>query len=136
MAISASLTQQAISPLYLVAAILLSYITYLFVLSKRAQLDHIPGPWLAKYTNAWRGYQAWRLNHHKEAVNNYQINMIGHYGDVVRIAPKHVLVYDPEAIDVIYGFRERLDKVIACLRNIPLSCADLDTTRGLVMKSS
>ncbi|OAL35460.1 hypothetical protein AYO20_05310 [Fonsecaea nubica] len=111
MALSTPLTQHAaISPVYLAAAAFLGLVLYLFVQSKRAGLDHVPGPWLAKYTNLWRGYQAWRLNHHKEAVNNYQINMIGRYGDVVRIGPKHVLVYDPEAIDTIYGFRERLDK--------------------------
>ena len=86
-------------------------LVYLFVQSRKAGLDHIPGPWLAKYTNAWRGYQAWRLNHHAEGANNYQINLIGKYGGVVRIGPTHVLVYDPEAIDTIFGFKKRLDKV-------------------------
>ena len=37
--------------------------------------------------------------------------MIGKYGDVVRIGPNHVLVYDPAAIDTVLGFKERLDKV-------------------------
>ncbi|OCT48003.1 benzoate 4-monooxygenase cytochrome P450 [Cladophialophora carrionii] len=110
MAVSAPLILQAVSPLYLLAGFVLSTVVYLFVQSKRAKLDHIPGPVLAKYSNIWRGYRAWRLNHHTEGVNNYQIQMIGQYGDVVRIGPKHVLVYDPEAIDTIYGFRERLDK--------------------------
>ncbi|OAP63961.1 hypothetical protein AYL99_03188 [Fonsecaea erecta] len=113
MALSATpLTQPGavVSPVYLLVGSVFAVLLYLFVQSKRARLDHIPGPWLAKYTNLWRGYQAWRINHHNEGVNNYQINMIGRYGDVVRIGPKHVLVYDPEAIDVIYGFRERLDK--------------------------
>ena len=111
MALSTPLIHQAVSPLYLVAALLLSAVVYHFVQSKRAGLDHIPGPWLAKFSDVWRGYQAWRLNHHTEGVNNYQIQMIGQYGDVVRIGPTHVLVYDPEAIDTIFGFRERLDKV-------------------------
>jgi hypothetical protein len=115
MTLSTPLIHQAVSPLYLLAGFLLSTVVYLFVQSKRAKLDHIPGPALAKYSNIWRGYRAWRLNHHTEAVNNYQIQMIGQYGDVVRIGPKHVLVYDPEAIDTIFGFRERLDKVRAVL---------------------
>lgn len=37
--------------------------------------------------------------------------MIGKYGDVVRIGPTHVLVYDPAAIETVLGFKERLDKV-------------------------
>lgn len=110
MALSSALLE-SISPIYVVAALLVFCFLYFYVGSKKARLDHIPGPWLAKYTNAWRGFQAWRLNHHSEAVNNYQINMIGKYGDVVRIGPTHVLVYDPEAIDTIFGFRERLEKV-------------------------
>ena len=115
MALSTPLIQQTFSLLYLAAAVFFTFLVYLFAQSKRARLGHIPGPWLAKYTNLWRGYQAWTLNHHTEGVNNYQINMIGRYGDVVRIAPKHVLVYDPEAIDTIFGFRERLDKVTIVL---------------------
>jgi hypothetical protein len=114
-----ALSTPLIHPLYLIVAVLLSSLTYLWLQSRRARLDHIPGPWLAKYSNIWRGYQAWRLNHHTEGVNNYQIQTIGRYGDVVRIAPKHVLVYDPEAIDTIYGFRERLDKVSKAVLSLP-----------------
>ncbi|KAJ9603054.1 hypothetical protein H2200_012349 [Cladophialophora chaetospira] len=110
MGLSTPLIHQTVSPLYLLAAFLLSTVVYFLVKSKRAGLDHIRGPWLAKYSNIWRGYQAWRINHHTEGVNNYQIEMIGRWGDVVRIGPTHVLVYNPEAIDTIYGFRERLDK--------------------------
>jgi cytochrome P450 len=85
-------------------------VVYLYSCSKKAKLDHIPGPWLAKYTNAWRGYQAWQLNHDKEGAKNYQIEMIGRYGDAVRIGPANVLVYDPAAIETILGFKQRLDK--------------------------
>lgn len=99
-----------ISPFHLLAALVFSVITYLFIESKRAKLDHIPGPWLAKYTNAWRCYQAWRFNHYKD-LSNYQINLICRYGDVVRIGPNIVLCFDPEAISTIYGVKERLDKV-------------------------
>jgi hypothetical protein len=87
------------------------FLVRLFLRSRQARLSHIPGPWLAKYTNAWRGYRAWRLNHNKEGAKNYQIDMIGQYGDVVRISPRHVLVYDPAAIDTVLGFKQRLDKV-------------------------
>jgi hypothetical protein len=42
---------------------------------------------------------------------NYQSKLIGVYGDVVRIGPKTVLVLDPEAINTVLGFKERLEKV-------------------------
>ena len=65
-------------------------------------------------------------------MNNYQIQTIGRWGDVVRIGPTHVLVYDPEAIDTIFGFRERLDKVrkalegcLLCFPRRPLRCRPL-----------
>ena len=111
MALTNVLHIHSISPLHLIASSVALFFIYLLRFSKRAKLDHIPGPWLAKYTNAWRGYQAWRTNHHKTGAVNYQIEMIGKYGDVVRIGPTHVLVYDPAAIDTILGFKERLDKV-------------------------
>jgi len=60
MAISALIS---ISPLYVAAAIPLFIITYLVYQSKKAHIDHIPGPFLAKYTNAWRAIQAWKFNH-------------------------------------------------------------------------
>lgn len=110
MALISGLHVHSISPLYLVISAVALLIICFFVASKQAKLDHIPGPWLAKYTNAWRGYQAWRLNHHRAGAINYQIKMIGKYGDVVRIGPTHVLIYDPAAIDTVLGFKERLDK--------------------------
>ena len=110
MALETDLHIHSISPLYLATFVVVLIILFFIVTSKQAKLDHIPGPWLAKYTNAWRGYQAWQLNHHKAGAVNYQIKMIGKYGDVVRIGPTHVLVYDPAAIDTILGFKERLDK--------------------------
>lgn len=106
-----SVQLHGVSLLYLAVSLPAVFLLYLFITSKRAKLDHVPGPWLAKYTNAWRGFKAWTLNHHQEGAKNYQIQMIGKYGDVVRIGPTHVLVYDPAAIDTIFGFKERLDKV-------------------------
>jgi hypothetical protein len=99
-----------ISPLYFILSLSLTLLIYLFYQNKSAHLDHIPGPFLAKYTNAWRAFQAWRYNHYKDDVN-YQKNLLGVYGDVVRIGPKMVLVLDPEAIGSVLGFKERLEKV-------------------------
>jgi hypothetical protein len=101
-----------VSPLYIFAAIPFVIITYLFVQSKKAGLDHIPGPLLAKYTNGWRCFQAWKYNHYKDDVN-YQKNLLGVYGEAVRIGPNTVLVFDPEAINTVLGFKERLEKVLS-----------------------
>jgi hypothetical protein len=107
MAVSALLS---ISPVYVLVACFSVLVIRFILQSRRAQLDHIPGPFLARYTNAWRCYQAWRYNHYRVDMN-YQSKLIGVYGDVVRIGPKTVLVLDPEAINTVLGFKERLEKV-------------------------
>ena len=112
----AAFTLLSISPIYALAVCFASLLVYLVIQSRRAQLDHIPGPFLARYTNAWRCYQAWRYNHYQVDIN-YQSKLIGVYGDVVRIGPETVLVLDPEAINTVLGFKERLEKV----RSLPSS---------------
>lgn len=99
-----------VSPLYPLLFLLLSGVTLLLVKRRNDGLKHIPGPWLAKYTDAWRCWQAYRLNHFYQR-ENYQIRLLGKYGDAVRIGPNTVLVLDPEAIPTVFGFRERLEKV-------------------------
>lgn len=106
----AALTLLSISPVYALLACFSVLVVYHVVQSRRAQLDEIPGPFLARYTNAWRCYQAWRYNHFQVDVN-YQSKLIGVYGDIVRIGPNTVLVLDPEAINTVLGFKERLEKV-------------------------
>ncbi len=98
-----------ISPAYLAVVAVAAILLYHLVRSKRAGLDHVPGPFLAKYTDAWRGYQAWRTNHYAGGLN-YQTRLLGQYGDVVRIGPNMVLVLDPEAINTVFSFKERLEK--------------------------
>ena len=125
-----------IHPAFILAVAVVSFLAYTVVESKRAKLDHIPGPWLAKYTDAWRCYQAWKVNHYKHG-GNYQIDMIGKYGDVVRIGPNIVLVYDPEAISSIYGFKERLEKVYPNFRDLSRQwTTDLCALRDRATKSS
>ena len=103
----------AVSPFYAVSAILLAVVAYLVVQSKQAGLDDIPGPWLAKYTDAWRAYNAWR---YYRSDMNYQRRAFKKYGDIIRIGPKTVLVSDPEAINTVLGFKTRLEKVSLCHR--------------------
>lgn len=97
------------SPVSVLTVLLVLFVLYMTFYTKRHGLNQIPGPFLARYTDAWRVYQAWKHNHYSE-FTNYQIELLGKYGDVVRIGPNHVLVLDPEAINTVLGFKERLEK--------------------------
>lgn len=78
--------------------------------SKRAGLSHIPGPFIARYTNLWAVYVAWKTDYAgTRAAFNQTLQQ--QYGDVVRTGPRNVSVMDPAAIPTIYGVRSRLDKV-------------------------
>lgn len=99
----------SVSPVYVAIFLVGIWILYLIVKSRSYGLEHIPGPFIAKYTDAWRAYKAWNFNHFKGGVN-YQTQLLGKYGDVVRIGPNTVLVLDPEAINSVLGFKERLEK--------------------------
>ena len=93
-------------------SLFISWLAYTVRNSRKARLDHIPGPFLARYTDAWRCFRAWKqLNRAKHDSENYQMQGIREYGDVIRVGPTNVVVLDPEAIPVIYGFKERLNKV-------------------------
>jgi hypothetical protein len=105
----ALITLLSISPAYVALAAVTIFIVHHVVRSKKAGLDHIPGPFWAKYTDAWRAYKSWKTNHYAGG-NNYQTHLLGKYGDVVRIGPNTVLVLDPEAINTVLGFKERLEK--------------------------
>jgi hypothetical protein len=80
-----------------------------FVLdSRRVGLSHIPGPFLARYTDAWRLYQAVKGYGKPEYLSN---RLRKKYGEVARIGPDMVAVFDPAAVSTIYGTSSRLNKV-------------------------
>lgn len=85
----------------------LSYVLYHEV--KYRELWGIPGPLIARYTNAWRCYLAYK---HRERPTGKSYHQIIHdrYGDVVRVGPKTVFTRDPEAIPIVLGFKQRLEK--------------------------
>ncbi|KAF8182061.1 cytochrome P450 monooxygenase [Pholiota molesta] len=57
-----------------------------------------PGPFLAKFSDIWLG---WVSNHgHRSEVVH---EMHKKYGPIVRLAPNHVSVADPDALGVIYA---------------------------------
>ena len=73
-----------------------------FVLdSRRAGLAHIPGPFLARYTDLWRFYRA--VTGFGKRSRFVPGGVLERYGEVIRIGPKTVAVFDPAAIPTIYG---------------------------------
>ncbi|KAK0192187.1 cytochrome P450 monooxygenase [Armillaria mellea] len=61
-------------------------------------LRSYPGPFLAKFSDAWLGYVTYK-GHRSEVVHDLHMK----YGPFVRIAPNHVSVALPDAQTIIYG---------------------------------
>ncbi|OCH91279.1 cytochrome P450 [Obba rivulosa] len=57
-----------------------------------------PGPWLAKFSDAWLGWVA-AHGHRSEVVHELHKK----HGTFVRLAPNHVSVADPDAIQLVYA---------------------------------
>ncbi|KAF8635436.1 hypothetical protein AX15_000423 [Amanita polypyramis BW_CC] len=57
-----------------------------------------PGPFLAKFSDIWLGYVS-RMGHRSETVHKFHQR----YGPIVRIAPNHISIADPDALNIIYG---------------------------------
>ncbi|KAI0701997.1 cytochrome P450 monooxygenase [Cytidiella melzeri] len=57
-----------------------------------------PGPFLAKFTDLWLGRVA-ANGHRSEVVHELHLR----YGPFVRIAPNHVSIADPDALQVVYA---------------------------------
>lgn len=94
--------------LVLVAGLILGFIAFHVKASRDAGLSHIPGPFLARYSNlhSWIEAQRW---HGTDVC--YLRRLHDQYGDVVRVSPRRVSVRDPDAIPIIYGMKASLDKV-------------------------
>ncbi|KAE8150726.1 cytochrome P450 [Aspergillus avenaceus] len=86
---------------------IVAFTIYLVIHSHTAGLDHIPGPFLARYTNlhAWL-YAQWYWGTNV----CYLRRLHGEYGDVVRVGPRRVSVSNPDAIQTIYGMKASLNK--------------------------
>ncbi|KNG49034.1 cytochrome p450 [Stemphylium lycopersici] len=66
----------------------------------RSPLKSIPGPFLAKFSNAWRF-----LNHYGQTHIETQRKLHEQHGDVVRLGPNTVSVSDASLIKTIYNIR-------------------------------
>jgi hypothetical protein len=93
---------------YVILVLISTSIIIAVVRSRVARLEHIPGPFLAKYTDALRAYMAFKYSGRE--VNLY-MKLHRKYGQVVRIGPRSVSVLDPRAVPVIYNVKARLNKV-------------------------
>src|ERR1700761_8017266 len=89
----------------LLAAAVISSITY-YVIVNAWPLRHIPGPLLARATAFFRLHLALyadspsRIRYlHKK------------YGPIVVVGPNHVLVSDPQALQIVYGTSSKFKKV-------------------------
>ncbi|KAH7923089.1 cytochrome P450 [Leucogyrophana mollusca] len=58
----------------------------------------IPGPFLAKFSDAWLGWVS-SQGHRSDVVHELHKR----YGTFVRIAPNHVSVADPDALQIVYA---------------------------------
>jgi hypothetical protein len=69
-------------------------------------LNHIPGPWLAGFSDLWRLVLVW--GRRPEVVHRA---LHAKYGPLVKIGPRTVIVSDPDAIKIIYGLNAGFTKV-------------------------
>lgn len=80
-----------------------------------ARLRHIPGPFLAKFTNLSRMW--WVYNRRAHEIH---INLHRKYGRLVRMGPNMVSVSDPNEVQNIYRMKGVLQKVFHNLHTIGL----------------
>lgn len=81
------------------ASILLLFLLTLGIYNRYFHpLKNIPGPFWASVSSFWL-YQSI----HRAKYENYHLPIHKKYGPIVRFAPNHVEVSDPDAIEIIYG---------------------------------
>jgi hypothetical protein len=85
---------------------LAAWITQIIYTAYKPNLRNVPGPWLAKFTNLWRVYYAWRGDYTETLRKLHR-----QYGDVVRVGPNCVLLSGKGQMEKILGFKEDFPKV-------------------------
>ena len=63
-------------------------------------LRHVPGPFIASFSNLWKLYAAYH-----EDMPEKNVAVHDHYGPVVRTGQRTVSCSDPSALSVIYSFK-------------------------------
>ncbi|KAH9478620.1 Cytochrome P450 monooxygenase 89 [Psilocybe cubensis] len=95
-----SLLYQNLSPASLISLILgvftlVHVVPYLY---DPFNIRRIPGPFLAKFSDIWLGWVS-KNGHRSEVVHS----MHEKYGPIVRIAPNHVSIAEPDALNIVYA---------------------------------
>ncbi|KAL2211773.1 cytochrome P450 [Sarocladium strictum] len=91
----ASITATTATAIGSIAAVIFAKIVWELFLSP---LRAFPGPFLARFTDAWRAYLATT-----GAFDRHQINWHRQWGSTVRIGPKTISLSDPDLIKVVYA---------------------------------
>jgi len=91
------------SPPYLVLCAIVGIIAYHIIEYLRDPYEYnsptsIPGPWIAKLSDVWLARKAALGSRSREVHQLHQ-----RYGKVVRIAPNHISIAEPEALHTIYA---------------------------------
>ncbi|KAJ7315041.1 cytochrome P450 monooxygenase [Mycena albidolilacea] len=89
-----------LDPLTVLAAVpaLVIFIHLAIYLVDPYGIRHYPGPFLAKFSDAWLGYVS-QQGHRSEVIHELHLK----YGPFVRISPSEVSVADPEALAIVYA---------------------------------
>jgi hypothetical protein len=88
----------------LIAVLLSAWLfTHMYKLRNDTPLKDVPGPWLASCSPLYRFWYAVV----KGDFHNHLTNLHRRYGDVVRIAPNEVSIWDPKAVSEIYAFGDK-----------------------------
>lgn len=85
---------------HILKSALLFVVSYTVWSLANSPLRHIPGPILARLTDAWRMYDVW-----KGWADETQLRLHRRYGSVVRLGPKFVSISDPRMMGKIYATR-------------------------------
>lgn len=83
-----------------VAAILILVTAKIITAHVFSPLRHIPGPFLAKLSAIWLARQCRKTRRSAAVMEQHKI-----HGDFIRIAPNHVSINNPEAVNTIYGHK-------------------------------
>lgn len=75
---------------------------YVFCLG---QLRNYPGPLSAKFSTIWIATQCRKGKRSKAVLDQHK-----KHGDFVRIAPNHISIADPDAVQEIYGHKSGFTK--------------------------
>ena len=62
------------------------------------QIQDVPGPFLAKFTNLWYLYECRRTRRYLTVFDLHE-----KHGKLVRVQPNQVSIADPDAIPIVYG---------------------------------